>query len=620
MKTLSKQGRLSLWIGAVPFLILSVYITRHYLYERAISDFYLNLAFDLILVHILGTRFLIVIFFVSCLTSTFIWDHRWIEAPFFGLTEVVFAGMSRVLFYRLSKGDYSFSNLRSVIQFILAGLLIPYVFQQVLLKEVVARFGYVPRPEDYLGSLVISLSGDIILLLGISMPVLYLMATQRKLTREFVAYGVLILVVALSLRWFTVFEQFWFIYGIVILFSAIRFGFSGSLLGVFMVTLGCFILPEALGFGIHEQPEKLPAIYLGYATISVFSIITGRTISDLWNSQQQIQMAHEEKLAVQQSLIRVQREQNETLEQRVAERTEEIHAMNVEISAQNEELKKLTESIAEQRDVIVVQKLRIEEQHELLMQSKEELEEKVKERTLELEEANRELVRNNTRLLQFSYSISHNLRGPLATIMGLLNLADVSILNKEQLELYQRLVATTHDLDAIIRDLMIIVDLQREGSLEPNREIIMEEEWVHLRKAFEHEIAESGAMVERDFTQSPVVYSALSRIQNILFHVFRNALQFRSPDRPLKIVLSTRKDDNSYYIILRDNGLGMDLQAVGDKLFQPFKRFHYHTQGKGLGLFLASYQAELLGGELIVESELNVSTTVTLKLPRPEGL
>jgi signal transduction histidine kinase len=69
-----------------------------------------------------------------------------------------------------------------------------------------------------------------------------------------------------------------------------------------------------------------------------------------------------------------------------------------------------------------------------------------------------------------------------------------------------------------------------------------------------------------------------------------------------------------------DNGCGIDLERHGDELFKPYKRFHIHIEGKGLGLFLVKSHVEALGGEISVVSKPGTGTTFTICLPKDQDL
>jgi len=68
------------------------------------------------------------------------------------------------------------------------------------------------------------------------------------------------------------------------------------------------------------------------------------------------------------------------------------------------------------------------------------------------------------------------------------------------------------------------------------------------------------------------------------------------------------------YMIFEDNGVGIDLERHGDKVFGMYKTFHKNTDAKGIGLFITRSQVESLGGTIKIESTVNVGTKFTLKL------
>ena len=67
---------------------------------------------------------------------------------------------------------------------------------------------------------------------------------------------------------------------------------------------------------------------------------------------------------------------------------------------------------------------------------------------------------------------------------------------------------------------------------------------------------------------------------------------------------------NQYLIVIifKDNGLGIDLDKWGDQVFGLYKRFHFHTEGKGMGLYMVKAQVETLRGKIFINSEVNKGT------------
>src|SRR5690606_9041237 len=85
------------------------------------------------------------------------------------------------------------------------------------------------------------------------------------------------------------------------------------------------------------------------------------------------------------------------------------------------------------------------------------------------------------------------------------------------------------------------------------------------------------------------------------------------------IEISSSEDVRNYYITVRDNGMGIDMERDRDNLFKLYKRFHHRTEGKGLGLYLVKMQAEALGGNISVTSELDKFTEFKVRLKKPEN-
>ena len=72
--------------------------------------------------------------------------------------------------------------------------------------------------------------------------------------------------------------------------------------------------------------------------------------------------------------------------------------------------------------------------------------------------------------------------------------------------------------------------------------------------------------------------------------------------------------DNFICLIVKDNGLGIDLKLYGEKIFKLYSRFHDHVEGKGFGLYLVKTQVSAMGGKLEVTSEVNEGTTFYIYL------
>ncbi|MBF9254508.1 PAS domain S-box protein [Pontibacter sp. 172403-2] len=221
-----------------------------------------------------------------------------------------------------------------------------------------------------------------------------------------------------------------------------------------------------------------------------------------------------------------------------------------------------------------------------------------------------QLLKQNQNLQQFAYIVSHNLRAPIANILGL-----TSIYNRSQPDaaLNQRVVdnlgKSAQLLDSTIRDLNELLTLRSE--LQHIQEVVYFEQVV--QHALDSLAVQKGdAEVVIDFDAAPKIKTIRSYVQSIITNLISNAFKYRSPDRKLHLTLKTTKHSDYICLTVSDNGLGLDLAKTKDKLFGLYKRFHPGIEGKGLGLHLVKTQAELLNGKVEVKSQLGVGTTFNI--------
>jgi signal transduction histidine kinase len=88
-----------------------------------------------------------------------------------------------------------------------------------------------------------------------------------------------------------------------------------------------------------------------------------------------------------------------------------------------------------------------------------------------------------------------------------------------------------------------------------------------------------------------------------------NAFKYQSPERNLELKIFTKETKGFLQLYFSDNGLGINLQRHGDKIFGLYQRFHHHPDSKGLGLYIINSQVRALGGMIDVQSEEGVGTT-----------
>jgi len=258
----------------------------------------------------------------------------------------------------------------------------------------------------------------------------------------------------------------------------------------------------------------------------------------------------------------------------------------------------------------------IHEQSLALIQSNKELSVIVDDRTAELKNSNEELIRHNLELQQFSNTISHNLRGPVANLLGLAQLFELDKDEKTMDEVIKHIRSSATSLDEVLKDLGKIIDI-RNHLFQIKENVSFTDEFEKTRKMLGDQIKACNAKISTDFEYDSL-YCIRSYIDSILYNLLSNALKYRDTSRPLKIKVSSRLIGDNITLELEDNGIGINLDKYGDKVFGMYKRFHDHVDGKGLGLFLTKQQVESLGGTIEVASKPGEGTKFIMSCPKPQ--
>ncbi|MBC3540876.1 PAS domain S-box protein [Rufibacter sediminis] len=224
-----------------------------------------------------------------------------------------------------------------------------------------------------------------------------------------------------------------------------------------------------------------------------------------------------------------------------------------------------------------------------------------------------ELTQNNADLKQFTFITSHNLRAPLANLTGIANLIETDAIPEGRNRvLIQKFKESTVQLNTIIDDLLEVLVIKDNPHTNKEK--------VDLAEAFEKVVVSvDGLLTEKDFrlttdfSQVPQVYYNAGYLHSILLNLLTNAIKYRSPDRPLRIDITTEKVNGCEKLYFSDNGLGIDLKRYGERIFGLYQRFHQHKDSKGMGLYIAHSQAKAMGGNLSVTSEVDKGTTFILE-------
>ncbi len=219
-----------------------------------------------------------------------------------------------------------------------------------------------------------------------------------------------------------------------------------------------------------------------------------------------------------------------------------------------------------------------------------------------------ELTQQNKYLEQFAYIISHNLRSPVANIIGIVEtLKDSSLTKEEEEELMDGLAFSSIKLDEVILDLNNILQIKK-GVNEVNEKVYLSELLQDIKDSISSLIRNENAKIISDFSEADEIFTLKSYMRSIFYNLITNSIKYKQPGMQPVIEVKSHKIDNSIRLTFKDNGLGFNLNEIGNQVFGMYKRFHDHKDGKGLGLFMTKMQVEALNGKISINSEVNQGT------------
>jgi signal transduction histidine kinase len=222
---------------------------------------------------------------------------------------------------------------------------------------------------------------------------------------------------------------------------------------------------------------------------------------------------------------------------------------------------------------------------------------------------NNELLDSNLQLRQYSYIVSHNLRAPVANILGCIDLYnEEDPADPHNVELIDGLKVSSHSVDNILRDLNKILNIKENVSKQFEM-ISFSEVLENVFDTLKTEIHNIDYNLEVDFTAVPEIRAFKPYLASIFQNLISNAFKYRSIDRKLLLKINVRFENKNIVLSFFDNGRGIDLEKHGSKLFKLYSRLHNDVPGTGLGLNMVKEQVRAMGGNIHIESKEGEGTT-----------
>jgi len=230
-----------------------------------------------------------------------------------------------------------------------------------------------------------------------------------------------------------------------------------------------------------------------------------------------------------------------------------------------------------------------------------------------LKEQNEELTKINSELDRFVYSASHDLRAPLMSVKGLLNMIKIDPEKDNTIKYMELIEKSVTKLDNFISDIIHYSKNSRIDLLV--REIdfneLLEESIGSLKYM---EGAEKVRSI-RNIDAKSSFYSDPSRLLMVFNNIISNAVRYRDKwkhDSYLQIDIEA--DAESAKIKFSDNGIGIAKEYIDD-VFKMFYRATTESKGSGLGLYIVKSAVEKLQGTIAVQSEFGQGTTFIIEIP-----
>lgn len=238
-----------------------------------------------------------------------------------------------------------------------------------------------------------------------------------------------------------------------------------------------------------------------------------------------------------------------------------------------------------------------------------------KTKEIEIEKSMKIIASQNEKLQNFAHIVSHNLRSHTSNLqltLELLKMAHPITENEEEETLRDMLFEISKNLNNTITHLNEIVTIQ---NIVPRdlKNISFTEVFNRVEQSLTHIIKATHASIFTDFNEVKEIPYIEAYLESILHNLVSNALKYKHPDRDPSIHIVTFLKDEKPCLLVRDNGLGIDMEQYGQKLFNIYQTFHYNEDAQGVGLFMTKSQVEALGGTIYATSELNKNTTFTIE-------
>ncbi len=230
-----------------------------------------------------------------------------------------------------------------------------------------------------------------------------------------------------------------------------------------------------------------------------------------------------------------------------------------------------------------------------------------------LSDKNESLQSAYNELDKFVYSVSHDLRSPLMSILGIANLAEVDVQDPKSLEYFQTIKGMVDKLDGYIHQ--IIDHYKGSQGKQFGDRIDFNKVVDEIIESIKYHPSAQGVKFQVNLEQSDSFLSNKMNVKTILSNLISNAFKYQREEETNKFVEVTGTiTSEKAEIIVKDNGVGIK-EDKKEEVFNMFYRAKQDETGTGLGLFIVSEAIEKLAGSIDLRSTFGKGTEIKLILP-----
>jgi PAS domain S-box-containing protein len=223
------------------------------------------------------------------------------------------------------------------------------------------------------------------------------------------------------------------------------------------------------------------------------------------------------------------------------------------------------------------------------------------------------LTEQNNQLASFAQIASHNLRAPVSNLSSLLTLYDISETEEDKKFTFDKFRTVISHLSDTLHTLIQAIKIREKKEAEIQVEkLSFSEVFQKTIEITSEEIKKLNAKITSDFSAIDVIEYNESYLESAFINLISNSLRYSSPERSPKIEVKTSLKNGKVQLSIKDNGLGIDLEKHGHRMFGLNHVFHRHKDSQGVGLYMLKNQIEALKGTITCISEVNKGTTFTI--------